>query len=56
VVPIPGTKRSARLDENLGALSVKLTPDEVTKIGAAIPPGAAAGSRYPEAAMGHVQR
>jgi len=56
VVPIPGTKRSARLDENLGALSVKLTPDEVAKIGAAIPPGAAAGSRYPEAAMGHVQR
>ena len=56
VVPIPGTKRVARLDENLGALSIKLTPDEVAKLNAAIPPGAAAGSRYPEAAMGHVQR
>ena len=56
VVPIPGTKRAARLDENLGALAVKLTPDEVAKISAAIPPGAAAGTRYPEAAMGHVQR
>lgn len=56
VVPIPGTKRVARLDENLGALSIKLTPDEVAKLDAAIPPGAAAGSRYPEAAMGHVQR
>jgi len=56
VVPIPGTKRIARLDENLGALSVKLTADEVAKIGAAIPPGAAAGSRYPEAAMAAVQR
>lgn len=56
VVPIPGTKRVARLDENLGALSIKLTPDEVAKLDAAIPPGAAAGSRYPGAAMGHVQR
>jgi aryl-alcohol dehydrogenase-like predicted oxidoreductase len=56
VVPIPGTKRIARLDENLGALSIKLTPDDVAKLNAAIPPGAAAGSRYPEAAMGHVQR
>ncbi len=55
VVPIPGTKRIARLDENLGALSIKLTPDEIGRLGAAIPPGAAAGSRYPEAAMAHVQ-
>jgi aryl-alcohol dehydrogenase-like predicted oxidoreductase len=56
IVPIPGTKREARLDENLGALSVKLTPDDVARISAAIPPGAAAGTRYPEGAMGAVQR
>lgn len=56
VVPIPGTKRIARLDENLDALSIKLTADEVAALSAAIPPGAAAGSRYPEAAMAHVQR
>jgi len=56
IVPIPGTKRKERLDENLGALSVRLTPDEIARISAAIPPGAAAGTRYPEAAMGAVQR
>jgi aryl-alcohol dehydrogenase-like predicted oxidoreductase len=55
VVPIPGTKRPQRLDENLGALSIKLSPEEVTKLGVAIPPGAAAGTRYPSAAMAHLQ-
>ncbi len=55
VVPIPGTKRIARLDENLAALSVTLTTDEAATLSAAIPPGAAAGSRYPEGAMAHVQ-
>jgi aryl-alcohol dehydrogenase-like predicted oxidoreductase len=56
IVPIPGTKRKERLDENLGALSVRLAPDEIARISAAIPPGVAAGTRYPEAAMGAVQR
>jgi aryl-alcohol dehydrogenase-like predicted oxidoreductase len=51
VVPIPGTKHRARLDDNLGALAVKLTKEEVARISAAIPPGAAAGLRYPESAM-----
>ncbi len=55
VVPIPGTKRAQRLDENLGALSIKLSAEEVAKLGAAIPPGAAAGTRYPPAAMAHLQ-
>jgi aryl-alcohol dehydrogenase-like predicted oxidoreductase len=55
VVPIPGTKRAQRLDENLGALSIKLSTEEVAKLGAAIPPGAAAGTRYPAAAMAHLQ-
>jgi aryl-alcohol dehydrogenase-like predicted oxidoreductase len=51
IVPIPGTKRSERVDENLAALSVTLTAEEVAGLSKAIPAGAAAGSRYPEAAM-----
>jgi aryl-alcohol dehydrogenase-like predicted oxidoreductase len=51
VVPIPGTKRRARLEENVGALDVKLSPDEVKKIGDAVPAGAAAGLRYPAPQM-----
>ena len=51
IVPIPGTKRKARLLENLGALSVELTAADLAQISAAIPVGSAAGSRYPEAQM-----
>ena len=51
VVAIPGTRYAKRLDENLGALKVTLSPDEVSRISAAIPAGAAAGQRYPEAGM-----
>ena len=51
VIPIPGTKRIARLEENLGALAVKLTPAETDRISSAIPIGAAAGTRYPEGGM-----
>jgi len=51
VVPIPGTKRRERVDENLGALDVVLTPEDVARIAAAVPPGAAAGLRYPEPQM-----
>ena len=51
VIPIPGTKRLPRLEENLGALKVALTPAEVAHIADAIPAGAAAGTRYPEAQM-----
>ncbi|MGQ0653441.1 MAG: aldo/keto reductase, partial [Betaproteobacteria bacterium] len=40
IVPIPGTKRKARLDENLGALQIKLTKDELERISAAAPAGA----------------
>ena len=54
VVPIPGTKHKERLDENLGALDVRLTGQDVARISAAIPPGAAAGTRYPEQQMAHV--
>jgi aryl-alcohol dehydrogenase-like predicted oxidoreductase len=51
VIPIPGTKRAGRLEENLGATRVRLTPEEVDRISAAIPIGAAAGTRYPEGGM-----
>jgi aryl-alcohol dehydrogenase-like predicted oxidoreductase len=51
VIPIPGTKRTARLEENLGAAHVQLTPQEIDRISAAIPIGAAAGTRYPEGGM-----
>ncbi|MCK6451877.1 MAG: aldo/keto reductase [Alphaproteobacteria bacterium] len=51
VVAIPGTRRKDRLDENLGALRVRLTPAEVQRMSDAIPRGAAAGTRYPAAGM-----
>jgi aryl-alcohol dehydrogenase-like predicted oxidoreductase len=51
VVPIPGTKRVERVDENLGALDVALTAEEISGLSAALPPGAAAGTRYAEAQM-----
>ena len=56
IIPIPGTKRKERLLENIGALSVKLTDADVKRISDAIPVGAAAGTRYPEAQMAGVHR
>jgi aryl-alcohol dehydrogenase-like predicted oxidoreductase len=51
IVPIPGTKRRRYLEENVGALNVTLTTDDLARIDRIIPPGAAAGTRYPEPAM-----
>src|SRR2546429_185907 len=51
VVPIPGTKRKERLEENLGALKVELSAEDVKRISEAVPAGVAAGARYPEAAL-----
>jgi len=51
LVPIPGTKRAAYLDENLAALDVRLTPADLARIDAVFPADAAAGARYPEAPM-----
>ncbi|TWG86100.1 aryl-alcohol dehydrogenase-like predicted oxidoreductase [Cellulosimicrobium cellulans J34] len=48
VVPIPGTKRLAYLEQNVAAASVALTPDEVAAVGAAIPRGAVRGVRHPQ--------
>jgi aryl-alcohol dehydrogenase-like predicted oxidoreductase len=47
VVPIPGTKRTGYLAENIAALQITLTPAELEQIEAAAPLGAASGSRYP---------
>lgn len=54
VVAIPGTRYANRLDENMGALQVHLTPEEVARISAAVPSGAAAGTRYPAGGMAGV--
>jgi aryl-alcohol dehydrogenase-like predicted oxidoreductase len=51
VVPIPGTRSPARVEENIGALDVHLTPEDVARISAAVPAGAAAGTRYPPSNM-----
>ena len=51
VVPIPGTKRRQYLEENLAATDVVLGAEEVERLEAALPPGAAAGARYPAGAM-----
>jgi aryl-alcohol dehydrogenase-like predicted oxidoreductase len=51
VIPIPGTKRKSRVDENLGALDVRLDAADVKRISEAVPPGAAAGLRYPAPQM-----
>jgi len=54
IVAIPGTKRRSRLDENLAALQVTLDQHDLCAIEAVFPPDAAAGTRYPEAAMASV--
>ena len=51
VVPIPGTKRTSYLLENLGALQVHMTEAELLRVGAALPAGMAAGARYPQEGM-----
>lgn len=54
IVPIPGTKRRAFLEENIDALRVSLTSDDLSRVDAAAPLGVAAGPRYPEAGMKRV--
>lgn len=56
IVPIPGTKRRKYLEENLGALDVVLSKDELRRIEEAFPHGAASGPRYPEQAMAALNR
>ncbi len=56
LVPIPGTKRLAYLEENLDALQVRLDADALARIAAIFPPNVAAGPRYAEAAMATLNR
>jgi aryl-alcohol dehydrogenase-like predicted oxidoreductase len=56
IIPIPGTKRRERLEENIKALDVELSADDLRRIAEAAPPGAASGTRYPEAFMHMVNR
>jgi aryl-alcohol dehydrogenase-like predicted oxidoreductase len=56
VVPIPGTKRRKYLEENVGALDVRLTMPQLAELAAVFPSGVAAGTRYPEAMMRALNR
>ena len=56
VIPIPGTKRRKYLEENVGALNVKLTAEDLRRIDEVAPKGVAAGARYPETMMSMVNR
>jgi len=56
IIPIPGTKRRRYLEENLGALEIRLTPDDLAQLDRILPPGGAAGTRYPESGMQVVNR
>lgn len=52
VVPIPGTKQRAKLEENAAACRVKLTPDDLQRLEAVAPKGAWSGTRYPTVGQG----
>ncbi len=56
IVPIPGTTKISRLEENVGAVDVTLTADDLAKIAAAVPETAVEGARYSEAGLAMVGR
>jgi len=56
IVPIPGTKQRKYLEENVGALSLKLTPEDLRRLEEAAPRGAAAGDRYSPQGMRSINR
>ncbi len=56
IVPIPGTKHVKYLEENMAALNITLTKQDLDRINALLPPGIAAGMRYPEAMMKAVNK
>jgi len=56
VIPIPGTKRRTFLEENVGAVAVELSADDLRRIDDVAPKGAAVGSRYPEPMMALLDR
>jgi aryl-alcohol dehydrogenase-like predicted oxidoreductase len=56
IVPIPGTKHVKYLDQNIGALDVRLSDEDLKRLDAILPPGAAAGERYHARGMETVNR
>src|SRR5690349_8115644 len=56
IVPIPGTKHVRYLDDNIGALDVSLSVDDLKRLDEILPPGAAAGARYHAQGMATVNR
>jgi aryl-alcohol dehydrogenase-like predicted oxidoreductase len=56
IVPIPGTKRRPYLEENVGAVDIKLDAADLAKLGATFMPGSTAGTRYPARQMGNMGR
>jgi len=54
LVPIPGTNRRQRVDENLAPLEVTLSAQDLQRISEIAPPGAGAGPRYPTDALKRV--
>lgn len=56
IVPIPGTKRRTYLEENVKAVDVELTSEDLARINEVARPDAVAGTRYPEAAMSSVNK
>ena len=52
IVPIPGTKRRTHLAENMAAVDIELSADDVARIGVAVKPDAVSGTRYPEKQLG----
>jgi aryl-alcohol dehydrogenase-like predicted oxidoreductase len=56
IVPIPGTKHRKYLDQNIGALDVELSQEDLRRLDEILPPGAAAGLRYHERGMETVNR
>ena len=56
IVPIPGSKRRSRVEENVGAADVALTAEDVATLDEIAPPGVAAGERYPPRSMSTVFR
>jgi aryl-alcohol dehydrogenase-like predicted oxidoreductase len=56
IVPIPGTKRRSYLEENVAALGITLSPEDLTELNQTAPVGATAGARYPAHSMAAVNR
>ncbi|PTL82084.1 aldo/keto reductase [Vitiosangium sp. GDMCC 1.1324] len=56
IVPIPGTKQVKYLEENIAAANIRLSSEELRALDAIAPKGVAAGTRYPEAGMKHLNR